>query len=173
MTSSLSKKQAGFTFVEILVTVSVMVITLSIGAINYLRFLDKQKLYQSGASVESLLKDARAKAQNGFLGNEELGYCAKLKAVEVFSTQTADNKVQFIAQLHCASDHLLVYDTHIIEQSGTSLSQNLKIDFLPVRGANLTINGSAVASGSAALSHTAGEVIFNLDQGGVIDVKYE
>lgn len=173
MTSLLSKNQTAFTFVEILVTVSVMVISLSIGAANYLRFLDKQKLYQSGSSVEAILKDARSKAQLGYLGNEELGFCVQLKAVEVVSSQNADNKINFRAQLHCASDFLLVYDDYTVEESGTVLDYNFQISYLPVRGATLLINGSATASGSAILSRDSGAVIFNLDQGGAIDVKYE
>ena len=173
MTLLPSKKQAAFTFIEILVTVSVMVISLSIGAVNYLRFLDKQRLYQSGASIEAMLKDARSKAQHGFLGNEELGFCAQLKAVEVFSSQTTDNRINFKAQLHCASDYLLVYDEYTIEKSGTALDQHFQASYLPVRGATLLINGSTVASGSAVLSRESGAVIFNLDQGGAIDVKYE
>ena len=176
MTLSPSKKpatkQAAFTFVEILVTVSVMVISLSIGAANYLRFLDKQKLYQAGAGVESMLKDARLKAQNGFLGSEELGFCAQLAAVEVLSSQTAENKVKFTAQLHCASDYLLVYDSYTIEESGTTLSQNFQVAFLPVKGATLLLNGAAVASGSATLARDSGGVTFNLDQGGIVDVQY-
>ncbi len=173
MTSLPSRNQAAFTFVEILVTVAVMVISLSIGAVNYLRFLDKQKLYQAGANVESILKEARLKAQNGFLGNEELGFCAQLKAIEVFSSQTTDNKVNFKAQLHCASDYLLVYDDYTVEESGTALSQNFQMSYLPMRGATLSIGGTNVASGSAILSRDSATVIFNLDQGGTVDVKYE
>lgn len=173
MTSLLSRNQKAFTFVEILVTVAVMVITLSIGAVNYLRFLDKQKLHQSGSSLESMLKEARLKAQHGFLGTEELGFCAQLKAVEVFSSQTTDSKINFKAQLHCASDHLLVYDDYIVEESDTALSQNFQMSYLPMRGAILSINGAELASGSVTLSRDSGEVILNLDQGGAIDVKYE
>lgn len=173
MTLLLSKKQLAFTFVELLITVSVMVMSLSIGAINYLQFLDKQKLYQAGSTVEAILKDARSKAQNGFLGNEELGYCAQLKAVEVISSQTADNKVNFKAQLHCASDHLLVYESQTIEELGTIMDQNFQVSYLPIRGATLLINGTVLASGSAILSRNTGSVIFNLDQGGSIDVQYD
>lgn len=173
MTSLPSKNQKAFTLVEILVTVTVMVISLSIGAVNYLRFLDKQKLYQSGSSVEAILKDARSKAQRGFLGNEELGFCAQVKAVEVVTSQTADSKVNFKAQLHCASDYLLVYDNYMVEEAGTILDHNFQISYLPIRGATLLIDGSAVASGSAILNRDSGSVIFNLDQGGAIDVKYE
>lgn len=173
MTSLPYRKQTAFTFIEILITVAIMVISLSIGAVNYLRFLNKQKLYQAGSNIEAILKDARSKAQNGFLGNEELGFCAQLKAIEVFSAETAEDKVNVTAQLHCASDHLLVYDSYVIEESETSFSQNFQISFLPIKGAALLINGSSVASGSATLSRDDDLVIFNLDQGGAIDVKYE
>lgn len=174
MTSSPCKKKvAAFTFIEILVTVSVMVISLSIGVANYLRFLDKQKLYQSGSSIEVILKDARSKAQNGFLGNSELGFCAQLKAVEVSSGLTADNEISITAQLHCASDHILVYDSYVIEEQATILNKNFQAAYLPIHGAVLLFNGAASASGSAVLSRGTSSVIFGLDQGGVIDVKYQ
>jgi prepilin-type N-terminal cleavage/methylation domain-containing protein len=167
-----SQQSNAFTLVELLITVSIMVISLAVGAVNYLRFLDQQKLYQSGASVEAILKDARLKAQNGFLGTDELGYCAQLKAVEVFSSQVA-GQVQFTAQLHCASDHLLVYDNYVVPELGTTLTPSLTVAYLPVRGATLTIGGSNTSSGSATLERGNGSVTFNLDQGGVIDVQYE
>ncbi len=163
----------GFTFIELLMTVSIMIISLAIGITNYLRFLDKQSLYQAGSSVESIFKDARSKAQSGFLGNEEIGFCDKLAAVEVLSSLTAESKVFFTAQLRCANADLLVYDTHLVSQTGTVLSQNFKVSFLPMRGSVVLLNSISVASGSAILSRNDNEVTFNLDQGGTIDVKYE
>lgn len=173
MKSPLYKNQAAFTFIEILVTVSIMVISLSVGVANYLRYLDKQRLYQSGSSIEAILKDARSKAQTGFLGNETIGYCAQLSAVEVLSGVTAENKINITAQLHCASDYLLVYDSYLVEETATVFSPNFQVSYLPVHGASLLLNGTLAASGSATLSRNSGAVIFNLDQGGAIDVKYE
>lgn len=170
MTSSHSK---AFTFIELLMTVSIMIISLSIGIINYLRFLDKQGLYQSGSQIESIFKDARSKAQSGFLGNEEIGFCDKLAAVEVFSSITAESKVSFTAQLRCANGDLLVYDNYLITQAGTSLSQSFKISFLPMRGSVVLLDSTSVASGSAILTRNNSDITFNLDQGGNIDVRYE
>jgi len=173
MKSLPSRNQSGFTLVELLMTVTIMVISLTIGVINYLRFLDKQKLYQSGSNIEAMLKDARSKAQNGFLGNEEIGFCAKLAAVEISSSIDADDKISSIAQLRCDNGDLLVYENSLINESGTLLDQNFDVSYLPMRGAVVLINGNSVSSGSAILSRSGSKVTFNLDQGGTIDVKYE
>ncbi len=173
MTSSHSKGQKAFTFIELLITVTVMVISLSIGVVNYLRFLDQQRLYQSGASVEAMLKDARSKAQNGFLGNEELGFCAQLKAIELSSSETVDEQLVFTAALRCTNNNLLTYETYSITQSGTTLDKNFKISFLPLRGAVILLNNIGVASGSALLQRNDNQVIFNFDQGGAVDVQYQ
>lgn len=170
MTSSHSK---AFTFIELLMTVSIMIISLSIGIINYLRFLDKQSLYQSGSNVESIFKDARSKAQTGFLGNEEIGFCDQLAAVEIFSSITAESKVAFTAQLRCANSDLLVYDGYLIPKEGTTLNKSFKVSFLPMRGSIVLLDNVSVASGSAILTRSSGDVTFNLDQGGNIDVRYE
>lgn len=173
MTSLPSSQQRAFTFIELMITIAIMVVSLMIGITNYLRFLDKQRLYQSGAMVETLLKDARAKAQNGFLGNEEIGYCSKLGAVEVFSALNAEEKINITAQLLCADNSTLVYENYLIDQDGTVLNSQFKASFLPLRGATVLFGGNSVASGSASLTRDSGEVIFNLDQGGAIDVKYQ
>ena len=173
MTSLPFRSQKAFTFIELLMTIAVMVIALAIGVTNYLRFLDQQRLHQSGAIIEAMLKDARTKAQNGFLGNEEIGFCGKLGAVEVFSTTTAEEKIALTAQLLCSDNSLLVYDSYLVSQDGVAIDLHFKISFLPLRGATVSLAGNAVASGSATLSRNSGEVIFNLDQGGAIDVKYQ
>lgn len=173
MTSLPSSQQRAFTFIELMITIAIMVISLMIGITNYLRFLDKQRLYQSGAMVETLLKDARAKAQNGFLGNEEIGYCSKLGAVEVFSALNAEEKINITAQLLCADNSILVYENYLVDQDGTVFDSQFKVSFLPLRGATVLFAGNSVASGSASLTRDSGEVIFNLDQGGAIDVKYQ
>lgn len=182
MTSLHSKSQAGFTLVELLVTVTILVISLTIGIINYLRFLDKQKLYQSGSNIEAMIKDARSKAQNGFLGSEDIGFCAKLSAVEAYSVLSVDasseepyqgNNLSFVSQIRCSNGDLLVYDNYLISKNETLLDQNFKVSFLPIGGAIVSIGGVEVSSGSAVLSSNGSKVIFNLDQGGTVDVRYE
>ncbi|GEM_PF-5741481 len=173
MTSLPSSQQRAFTFIELMITIAVMVISLMIGITNYLRFLDKQRLYQSGAIIEAMIKDARVKAQNGFLGNEEIGFCTKLGAVEVFSSLTTEERVNVTAQLLCADNSVLVYDNYLIDNDQTTIDSQFKVSFLPLRGAIITLAGNSIASGSATLSRDSAEVLFNLDQGGAIDVKYQ
>jgi hypothetical protein len=150
-----------------------MVVSLTVGVTNYLRFLDKQRLYQSGSNIEAIFKDARNKAQNGFLGNEDVGFCSKLGAIEVSSALDASNKISSTARVRCSDGSFLTYDSYTIDQTDTLLNQSFKISFLPMRGAVVLLNNIPVSSGSAIISRGGSKVTFNLDQGGTIDVKYE
>lgn len=167
-----SKKQQAFTMIELLVTASVMVVLLTIGIINYLAFLNKQRLYQEGSAIEAVLKDARSKAQNGFLGEEAIGFCDKLAAIEVFS-ESVDNQLQIKTQMACANGANAVQSIYQLDHNEFNLDQSFRVAFLPLRGANIFLNGNAVASGSASLSFGNDQVIFNFDQGGSIDVQYQ
>lgn len=171
--SLLYNKQAAFTFIELLMTTAIMVLLLSVGIVNYLRFLDKQKLYQAGSSLESMLEDARTKAQNGYLGDTTIGFCNQLTSVEVFSGLDAKQQPEFVAQLRCANSTTLPYDKYSVVEAGTVLSPNFKVNFLPLRGTIVWLNDNLVASGAATLSRADAQVIFNLDQGGTIDVRYQ
>ena len=171
MTLLPSKKSSAFTLVELMVSVSIMVMLLAAGSVAYLRYLNKQNLYQSGSAIEAMVKDARSKAQNGFLGDEEIGFCDRLSSVEVFSALNASNRVYLTAQLHCLDNSLLVYENYEANR-GISLDHNFSVSFLPLKGSQLSIGGSQVSSGSATLSYDDNEVVLNFDQGGNIDVKY-
>jgi type II secretory pathway pseudopilin PulG len=173
MTSMLSRNQTAFTLVELLITVSVLVLVLTTGAVNYLRFLNKQNLYKAGSAIEVMIKDARSKAQNGFLGDEEIGFCSKLAAVEVFSILNAENKITLSTQLRCENDDLLTYESYLLDHNNVTLSQNFRISFLPLRGANISLGGSSVSSGSATLNSGEDEVILNFDKGGNVSVQYQ
>lgn len=173
MKSSLSKAQGAFTLMEMLVTVTIVVISLVIGFVNYLQFLDKQKLYQVGLNIEGMLKDARLKAQSGFLGSQEIGFCTQLAAVEVLSGTTADNKINVAIRIRCDNNSLFTYENYIVDQEEVVLDKNFQMSFFPLRGSTVLLNNASVASGSAILSRGGHKVTFNLDQGGTIDVKYE
>lgn len=174
MRSLLYKKtQAAFTLVELLITVSILVLILTLGAVNYLRFFNKQNLYRAGSAIEVMVKDARSKAQNGFLGNEEIGFCNQLAAVEVFSALNAENQLALSTQVRCENNSVLNYENYTVDQSNIVLNQNFRVAFLPLRGSNVSLGGSLVASGSAILSSGENEVILNFDQGGNINVQYQ
>lgn len=159
--------------IELLISVSIILITLSAAMVNYLRFLDKQRLHQSGSAIETMLKEARSRAQSGYLGNEEIGYCNQLNGVEVYSSTNVEEQILFTSRLSCADGSFLPYESYTLEQAETAIDQHLSILFMSMRGATLTLGGNVESSGSATLSRQASNVTFNLDQGGTIDVVYE
>lgn len=173
MISLLSKKHKAFTLIELLISVSVIMIVFSFGVVNYLRFLDKQRLYQAGSNIEIMLKEARAKAQNGYLGNEEIGYCTQLNGVQVSSSMNVDGKIAVVGSLSCADGGVLVYETYTVDQEDAEVDRHFEILFFPLRGAALTLGGAVSSSGAATLSYRNSSVVFSLDQGGMINVSYE
>ncbi len=166
-------KQSGFTLVELLITVVIMVISLAIGMTNYLRYLDKQQLYQFGSNIEAMLKDARSKAQTGFLGNSDIGFCVKLASVDVATSLDVDGKVYSDMKIRCSDGSSMTYETQAIDKDSVSIDKTFVMSFLPMRGAVVTLGGASVSSGSAILSRGDSGVVFNLDQGGTINVKYQ
>ena len=176
---STKRAEAAFTLVELLVTVIIMMLVLVMGTVNYLQFFEKQKLYQFGGQLEAMLKDARAKAEQGFLGSEDLGFCEQLKAVEVYSSQDANGYLQFKAQLRCTNEQVLSYEEYTVSDKNVILSSAFQVSYLPRQGVNLLIAGQAVDSGSITLHRSsdqgeaAAQVLLNLDRGAAIEFKYE
>lgn len=164
--------QRAFSLIELLITVSIMLLLLVFGMVNYLRSLDKQRVYQAGSGIEALLKDARSKAQNGFLGSDSLGYCAQLVGVEVFSSIDA-GETQVDARLRCLDASTILYDTYVLEETDMVFDAHFLVLFKPMRGADVRIASTPVSSGSATLSNQGGDVVFSLDQGGSINVSYQ
>lgn len=60
-------KRNGFTLVEILVAISIMVLMFSLGLVNYLEFRDKQRMTQSVNMVKQAVADAQNAARSGRL----------------------------------------------------------------------------------------------------------
>lgn len=172
MRSPLSRASKAFTLIELMISVSIMVMLLASGSVAYLRYLNKQNLYQSGSAIEEMVKNARSKAQTGYLGSEEIGFCDRLNSVEVLSSIDASSQVSLTAQLHCMNEGIIVFDTYTANR-GVTLNRNFKVSFLPISGSLVYIAGSQVASGSATLAYDDNEVVLNFDQGGNVDVQYQ
>lgn len=173
MTSLPSSQSRAFTLIELLIAVSVIMISLSVGVANYLRFLDKQRLHQAGSQIEIMLKEARNRAQNGYLGNEEIGYCTQLAGVQVAFTTDGEGKAVVNGSLSCTDGSVLTYDSYTVEQTEAAFDQQFQILFYPSRGAALSMGGAPSSSAAATLSYRDSVVTFNLDQGGTINVIYE
>lgn len=167
------RNQRAFTLIELMVTAVILVLVLTLASVNYLRFLDQQRLYDAGGNIEALLKDARNKAQTGFLGTQELGFCAKLQAVEVSTSLNLDSQLLFEAALRCSDDSLITYDEYVVEQVGAAISQSMRAAFLPSGGVSLSLDGGSVDELSATIEQGSATITIAIDRGGLINVIYQ
>lgn len=87
-------KRNGFTLVEILVAISIMVLVFSFGLVNYLQFRDKQRLVQSVNMVKQAVADAQNAARSGRLFD-----CSPLRYYKLIF-----NNGEIIFEIYCAVD---------------------------------------------------------------------
>jgi prepilin-type N-terminal cleavage/methylation domain-containing protein len=171
----LPSNQQAFTLIELMVTAVILVLVLALASINYLRFLEKQRLYDAGNGIEALLKDARNKAKTGFLGSQELGFCTQLQGVEVVSKLNLEGKLTFEAQLLCVDESVepIIYDQYVVEEVGALLSQSMSAIFFPKGGVLLALDGGQVDELSAVIQQGTATIVVMIDGGGLINVSYE
>lgn len=161
-------RRAAFTLIELLVVVSIMGLTLSVVTINYFRALQKQTLFDTGSKIEALLRDAQNKAQTGYLGNEEVGYCNQLQAVQVKAT-TVSGVTTFSESLLCQTNGPFLLNSVTIA-STYSLSSAPTIQYLTQGGANLGGSDQITFTLSLNSEHL---VVYTLNRGGAITVEYK
>ncbi len=63
MNSTLPSTRRGFTFIELLVTVAIMITVLGGGLVGYIQFNEKQTVLEAAKRTQSLFRAARSKAQ--------------------------------------------------------------------------------------------------------------
>ena len=80
------KKQFGFTLIEIVVAVGLMIILMTVGITAYMRFETRQQLVGTKKEIEAIFHRARNNAKTGKMGN-----CSKLKAYQVDGVNQTDN----------------------------------------------------------------------------------
>ncbi|HQM16044.1 MAG TPA: prepilin-type N-terminal cleavage/methylation domain-containing protein, partial [Candidatus Woesebacteria bacterium] len=76
--SNIKSHQNGFTLVELLVAIGVLLLLLGVGIANYLDFNDRQQLVQAAQLVREAFADAQNSARTG-----KLGGCEALHAYRV------------------------------------------------------------------------------------------
>ncbi len=104
----ISFNRAGFTLLEMLVTVTIMLIITGGGIAGYIQFNERQTLRSTAKTIQTILRTAQKRAQ---VGDKPTG-CEKLLAYGV--------------QLSSSSSDLVLYA--YCENSGTSTSVNVPID---------------------------------------------
>lgn len=86
--------QRGFTLIEMLVAITIMLLLFGIGIVSYLRFDSRQQLIQAGEELKSDLRIAQARARTG----DRPDGCDRLLAYEVAFTSDQTYEVREICE---------------------------------------------------------------------------
>lgn len=106
MSKKFARRKSGFTIIELLVTITVMVILLGIGLAGYIQFEQKQRVQQSARDVRQLFVETRRKAQvrdqTGCQGDNVTGY-ADVASYEV-QRKVSNGFVSVYSITNCTPD---------------------------------------------------------------------
>lgn len=173
MPSKIQKKQSAFSLIELLITVTIMTLVLSLAMVNYLRNLEKQRLYEQAERVMVMIQDSRVKAASGYLGNASAGYCAELIGVR-FSAGLSSGQYRVNQELHCASGSVLPLNQFVLDPE-FSFNLSPVIEYFPLGALSLKANGVATDTlNFSFLSSKASDyqVDFEFDRGGALTINY-
>jgi type II secretory pathway pseudopilin PulG len=98
MASQLRFLQRGFTFIELLVVLTIVILTSTGGVVSYRTFNQRQQLIQSGKQLYQSLRIAQTKAQVG----EKPDVCAA-NGVTAYGITGSSGGRTIVTQAHCGS----------------------------------------------------------------------
>lgn len=120
------KFSSGFTFIEMLVTVAIMMVILGGGIAAFINFNDKQVVTTSAKELQTYLRSAQIKARVG----DRPEVCTKLISYAVRATTAPGSEVQLIAI--CESQE--VQRNSYFLPNSLNLEADLDISFLGLSG---------------------------------------
>jgi prepilin-type N-terminal cleavage/methylation domain-containing protein len=84
-----SKKQAGFSLIELLVSVALVMLVVGLGVPAYLRFKDRQQVQQAKQQLETMIQMAKSKAQSG-----QMGACTQLSGYQIAALSSDEVRIR-------------------------------------------------------------------------------
>lgn len=90
----------GFTLIEMLVAITIMLLLFGIGIVSYLRFDSRQQLIQAGEELKSSLRIAQARARAG----DRPPGCERLQAYELTFISDQAYEIRVLCDPEPASD---------------------------------------------------------------------
>jgi type II secretory pathway pseudopilin PulG len=153
-------KSSAYSLIELLVSISIVLILVSSALAGYIRYSDKQRLVAAAEKLETGLKEAQNMARIGYLGT-----CDELAGVNLITSSYGTAGIAYQISILC-------------EPSGSDLMPivNLDEDLLIDAPINITFrpynhlgNSTSVRLDSARSNYYA---VFDIDQGGGIKVTY-
>lgn len=159
-------KSSAFSLLELLVSVTIMMLMVGGALAGYTSYTEKQRLVAAAEKLESGLREAQNMARTGYLGTcDELGY------VDFSMYIDATDGLIYRIRLHCAED---ATDTY---RSANTKYETVGQDFI-LNGDLLSLkfypygNLSNDVSRTLSSTRTNYQAVFEIDQGGGIKVTY-
>jgi hypothetical protein len=156
----LRHKYSAYSLIELLVSISIVLILVSSALAGYIRYSDKQRLMAAAEKLEIGLKEAQNMARIGYLGS-----CDELAGVNLTTSSYGANGIAYQISVLCeplGSDLMPVVNL----DEGLLLDSPINVTFRPYD--HLT-NSTSVRLDSSRSNYYA---IFEIDQGGGIKVTY-
>lgn len=170
--SSSKKKQQAFSLIELLITVTIMAVLLSVGIVNYFRYLERQRFYLFAGQVESIINDARVRARTGFLGDDEHGFCNQVETVELEMTRDTNSFLVLTERLNCVDGTVVPLDVQTSEEVYT-VDALFSIAFSPTESVIMKRGAIETNNMTITLSNSNGQVVYDFAQGGLLTVEYD
>lgn len=115
--------QSGFTMIELLITVGIMILIFGGGIAAYLKLDRRQSLINVCKEIESLSRSAQKKAR---VGDRPVG-CSKLQAYRVSRTASGPDQISLQAICDSGNVTLSTYDVPTVFTITTITSMDFKV----------------------------------------------
>jgi len=147
--------QLGFTLIELMVSVTILLLMFGGGMASYIHFNDNQKVIVTGQQIQLMLRTAQKKAR---VGDKPAG-CSILQGYQLSASTVANAVVQLYAV--CGAGVLIASDSYTMP-SGVTLQQAMSIIFKVLTGGT-NQPGTVVLVGPTGTTYT-----FTVGSGGDI-----
>jgi prepilin-type N-terminal cleavage/methylation domain-containing protein len=150
--------QAGFTLIELIVAVTIMVLLTGGGIASYISFNDNQQLEGSARQIQSYLRAAQTKAR---VGDRPEG-CARLEAYKVV-VPAATSQLQLLSVCdEGVETQVQVTELVNVESVSTDQGSGLDVAFKVLHGGS-SFDGQVTVSSSSGRNE-----VFTISSGGEI-----
>jgi type II secretory pathway pseudopilin PulG len=148
-------KQSGYTLIEIVVSVGILVLMLGGGIAAFIQFQEKQAIVAATNDLKVQLRVAQTRARTGDTPDD----CDRLQSYAV-RTNTSNGVTQMTMLAMCNSGEIVRKEQDLL--SGVTLANDIDIRFLTLHGG---VSGAATIN---LVSDTGYEYEFEVTQGGEI-----
>jgi type II secretory pathway pseudopilin PulG len=165
---SIPHKSSAFSLIELLVSVTIILLMVGGAIVGYTNYTEKQRLVAATEKLQSGFREAQNMARIGSLGN-----CAELDYIDfAFYIDGGNDYLTYRTTIYCANGDSEILPYVNIDEDLSLSADVWQIKFYPYD--NLTLGNPPQTNISTTLSSTRSthQAIISIDQGGSIKVTY-